>query len=98
MEHFEQEIELGSELLEMASAITECPDKLKEYNNILDMPGIDPALFMLYKAGETDECHPKALLQSAFMLGYYVCESLRQVNTMWEVGPTEEPQQGDGKD
>ena len=98
MEDFEKEIDLGSELLEMASAITESPDKLQEYTDILEMPGIDSALFMLYKAGETDACHPKALLQSAFMLGYYVCESMRQVNAMWEAGPTEEPQQGNRKD
>ena len=91
MDEFEQEINLGSELLELASAMTDCSEKLAEYNSILEMPGVDPALFMLYKARETDSCHPKALLQSAFMLGYYVCESMRQVNTMWNAGPSEEP-------
>ena len=91
MDEFEQEINLGSELLELASAMTDCPEKLAEYNNVLEMPGIDPALFMLYKASETEPCHPKSLLQSAFMLGYFVCNSLRQADKLWDAGPSEEP-------
>ena len=90
-EDFEQAVNLGSELLELASAMTECPEKLEEYNNVLEMPGIDPALFMLYKAAENEPCHPKALLQSAFMLGYYVCDSVRQADKLWDAGPSEEP-------
>ena len=43
MDEFEQEINLGSELLELASAMTECPDPLAEYNYILELPGLDPA-------------------------------------------------------
>jgi len=91
MDEFEQNITLGSELLELASAMTDCPEKLAEYNHVLEMPGIDPALFMLYKSTETEPCHPKVLLQSAFMLGYYVCNSLRQVDKLWDAGPSEEP-------
>jgi len=90
-EDFEQAVNLGSELLELASALTESPEKLAEYNNVLEMPGIDPALFMLYKAAENEPCHPKSLLQSAFMLGYYVCDSLHQADKLWDAGPSEEP-------
>jgi len=91
MDEFDQDINLGSELLELASVMTECPEKLAEYTNVLEMPGIDPALFMLYKAAENEPCHPKSLLQSAFMLGYYVCDSLRQADKLWDSGPSEEP-------
>ena len=47
-EDFEQAVNLGSELLELASAMTESPEKLAEYNNVLEMPGIIPSTATSY--------------------------------------------------
>lgn len=90
-----QDIRLGISLLETATQLTADPTKLQAYNKILEMPGVDSALFLLYKASETYP-HPKALLQSVFILGYYVCESLSHVDSMWENGPDNEPVPGGG--
>jgi len=64
-----EEIRLGTELLELAISSTDNPEVLEIYNNILLMPGVDSALYMLYKAAEFAFSHPKPLLQSAFMFG-----------------------------
>ena len=46
MEDPNQEIRLGTELLEMAFALSSDPLKLQAYNEILKMPGVDSALYM----------------------------------------------------
>ena len=84
-----EEIRLGTELLELAINSTDNPEVLEIYNNILLMPGVDSALYMLYKAAEFAFSHPKPLLQSAFMLGYYVHESLGAADKLWEAGKDE---------
>jgi len=84
MENAEQEIRLGAELLEMAFKVSSDSERLKLYNNILDMPGVDSALYMLHRASQEENIHPKSLLQSAFMLGYYVYESLHEIDSLWE--------------
>ena len=94
MDYTREQIRLGSELLEMATNETDNLITLENYNKILEMPGIDAALFMLYKAAEFAFSHPKPLLQSAFLLGYYIHESLTKSEKMWEVGG-EEPEDSD---
>ena len=91
MENPSQEIRLGLELLDMALKVSSNPTKLREYNEVLDMPGVDSALFMLYRASQEDSSHPRHLLQSAFMLGYYIYESLQEVNKLWQEGPVNDP-------
>ena len=86
-----QEVRLGTELLDMAFRATANPEKLKMYNGILTMPGVDSALYMLYRAAHEDNSHPRHLLQSAFMLGYYIYESVHAVDKLWEEGPVDDP-------
>jgi len=85
-----QDMRLGAGILEMVARLTQDPAKLEAYNHVLDMPGVDAALFLLYKSAET-LIHPKPLLQSTFMLGYYLCESLKEVDELWNNGPDEDP-------
>jgi len=87
----EQELRLGIELLDMAIRVTDNPEKLKMYNEILVMPGVDSALYMLYSAAQEGTSHPKSLLQSAFMLGYYIYESLHEMDKLWKEGPVDDP-------
>ena len=91
MDTQDDQIRLGSELLALATSETDDPDTLAAYNKILEVPGVDSALFMLYKAAEFAFAHPKPLLQSAFMLGYYVHESLSKSDKLWDAGIEEEP-------
>ena len=91
MEDPNQEIRLGTELLEMAFALSSDPLKLQAYNEILKMPGVDSALYMLYSATTEGDSHPRQLVQAAFMLGYYVYESLNEINNLWERGPVDAP-------
>jgi len=86
-----QEIRLGTELLELAFRVTANPEKLRKYNEILSMPGVDSALYMLCRAAQEDNSHPRHLLQSAFMLGYYIYESLHEMDRLWEEGPVDDP-------
>ena len=88
----ENQIRLGADLLALATDFTTDAETVELYNNILEMPGIDAALWMLYKAAEGAMSHPKPLLQSAFMLGYYVHQSLDTADKLWESGLTEEPE------
>ena len=93
-----EDIRLGMELLELATTSTDSPEILEAYNNILEMPGVDSALYMLYKAAESAFSHPKPLLQSAFMLGYYVHTSLGAADKLWEDGLKDKPDDTDWTD
>ena len=89
------DLRLGTELLDLATTSTDDPTILEAYNKILAMPRVDSALFMLYKAAEFAFAHPKPLLQSAFMLGYYIHESLGTADKLWEAGLKDDPDDTD---
>jgi hypothetical protein len=74
----------------MAFRVTADTDKLKIYHGVLSMPGVDSALYMLYRGANESNAHPKNLLQSAFMLGYYIHESLQEMDRLWEEGPVDD--------
>ena len=90
-QEFNENIRLGTDLLEAATQLTNDPEQMERYDQILNMPGVDTALFMIFKSSEGTPTHPKSLLQSAFMLGYFVHERLGQVEKLWEDGPEDEP-------
>ena len=89
---FNENLRLGTDLLEAATRLTDDPEQMQRYDDILNMPGVDTALFMIFKSAElTPSIHPKSILQSAFMLGYFVHERLGQVDKLWEQAPDDEP-------
>ena len=89
---FDENIRLGTDLLDAASVLTDDPVVMAQYDKILKMPGVDAALFMIFKSSEHVSIHPKSLLQSAFMLGYFVRESLDKVDQLWASGPEKDPE------
>ena len=90
-QEFHENVRLGTDLLEAATQLTNDPEQMERYDKVLNMPGVDTALFMIFKSSEVSPSHPKSLLQSAFMLGYFVHDRLGQVEKLWEGGPEDEP-------
>tara|TARA_R110002020_G_C15981819_1_gene748522 strand:- start:201 stop:500 length:300 start_codon:yes stop_codon:yes gene_type:complete len=90
-QEFFENVRLGTDLLDAATQLTNDPEQMERYDKILNMPGVDTALFMIFKSSEGTPTHPKSLLQSAFMLGYFVHDRLGQVEKLWEDGPEDEP-------
>ena len=91
-QEFYENVRLGTDLLDAATKLTDDPEQMERYDKILNMPGVDTALFMIFKSAEVSpSLHPKSLLQSAFMLGYFVHDRLGQVEKLWEDGPDDEP-------
>ena len=91
-QEFYENVRLGTDLLDAATKLTDDPEQMERYDKILNMPGVDTALFMIFKSAEVSpSLHPKSLLQSAFMLGYFVHDRLAQVEKLWEDGPDDEP-------
>ena len=90
-QEFYENVRLGTDLLDAATKLTNDPEQMQRYDDILKMPGVDTALFMIFKSSEGTPTHPKSLLQSAFMLGYFVHDRLGQVEKLWEGGPEDEP-------
>ena len=91
MRDMNEECRLGKDLLATVLEVTEDPEQLEHYNSVLAMPGIDGALYILYENKSEFKGHPRPLLQSAFMLGYYLNESLHKTSKLWEAGPPEDP-------
>ena len=91
MKEMNDDIRLGKDLLDTMFEITNDPDKMERYNAILSMPGVDGALYMLYENKSGFKGHPRPLLQSAFMLGYYLNESINNADHLWDSGPEEKP-------
>ena len=91
-EDFGENIRLGTDLLDAASVLTDDPAQLERYEKILKMPGVDAALFMIFKSSEQGVVHPKSLLQSAFMLGFFVHDSLDKADQLWASGPEKDPE------
>ena len=90
-QEFYDNLRLGTDLLDAATKLTNDPEQMERYDKVVNMPGVDTALFMIFKSSEVTPAHPKALLQSAFMLGYFVHERLTQVDKLWEDGLDNEP-------
>ena len=86
------ELYLGASLLKTALGDTEHAIIEEHYQQLLKAPGIDGALYLLYQACSQDpRSDAKTLAQAAYMLGYYVAQSVGRVDTIWENGPDEEP-------
>lgn len=86
------ELYLGASLLK--TALGTRGDSLIEerYNELLKAPGIDGALYLLFHAVNDDpRSDAKTLAQAAYMLGYYVANSVKEIDILWENGPREEP-------
>ena len=88
------ELYLGASLLK--TALGDTRDSLIEerYQDLLKAPGIDGALYLLYQAVTQDpRSDAKTLAQAAYMLGYYVANSVKEIDNLWENGPDNEPEQ-----
>ena len=86
------ELYLGASLLK--TALGDREDSMIElrYQDLLKAPGIDGALYLLFKAVNQDpRSDAKTLAQAAYMLGYYVASSVKEIDTLWENGPDNEP-------
>ena len=84
---------LGAELLE--GAMTE--HSYKESHSLLNAPGVDPALYMLFCSlpqgqlciknkdpiGTWSVTEVRSLMQCAFMLGAYVRKSIEEAEKLW---------------
>ena len=92
-----EELRLGGDILENALHGCYSEEALLKYQRILSMPGIDGALYLLYKAIQHDVTgNAKVLSQAAFVLGYFVCTSMQAVDALWANGPEEEPELNEG--
>ena len=86
------ELYLGASLLKTALGDSENSMVEERYKELLNAPGIDGALYLLYHAVSNDRrSDAKTLAQAAYMLGYYVAQSIKTVDSLWENGPLEEP-------
>ena len=86
------ELYLGASLLK--TALGDKDDTIIEsrYQELLKAPGIDGALYLLYHAVTEDpRSDAKTLAQAAYMLGYYVANSVKEIDILWETGPNDEP-------
>lgn len=87
-----EELYLGASLLKTALGDENNLAVGERYMELLNSPGIDGALYLLYKAcNEDPRSDAKTLAQAAYTLGYYVANSVKQVDALWDSGPDEEP-------
>ena len=88
------ELHLGASLLKMALGDRQDSMIEERYQDLLRAPGIDGALYLLYQACSQDSrSGAKTLAQAAYMLGYYVAQSVKEIDNLWENGPDNEPEQ-----
>lgn len=86
------ELHLGASLLKTALGDREDSMIEERYQDLLRAPGIDGALYLLYQACSQDpRSDAKTLAQAAYMLGYYVAQSVKEIDNLWQNGPDEEP-------
>ena len=88
MKDMDEDIRLGKDLLDGLLKINTV-EETERYNTILGMPGVDGALYMLYENKSGFKGHPRPMLQAAFMLGYYMNESLHNAEQLWDSGRVE---------
>jgi len=92
MNQSDTELYLGASLLKKALGDREDTGLEARYKELLKAPGIDGALYMLFQACNNDpRSDAKTLAQAAYMLGYYVAQSVKEIDTLWDIGPKEEP-------
>ena len=85
---------LGASLLKTALGDREDSMIEERYQDLLKAPGIDGALYLLFQAVSQDSrSDAKTLAQAAYMLGYYVASSVKEIDNLWENGPSDEPNQ-----
>ena len=95
MKESNTELYLGASLLKTALGNREDSMIEERYQDLLKAPGIDGALYLLYHAVNQDpRSDGKTLAQAAYMLGYYVANSLKEIDNLWENGPNDEPKLG----
>jgi len=88
------ELYLGASLLKTALGDREDSMIEERYQDLLKAPGIDGALYLLFQAVSQDSrSDAKTLAQAAYMLGYYVANSVKEIDNLWENGPSDEPNQ-----
>ena len=88
------ELYLGASLLKTALGDREDSMIEERYQDLLKAPGIDGALYLLFQAVSQDSrSDAKTLAQAAYMLGYYVASSVKEIDNLWENGPSDEPKQ-----
>ena len=88
------ELYLGASLLKTALGDREDSMIEERYQDLLKAPGIDGALYLLFQAVSQDaRSDAKTLAQAAYMLGYYVASSVKEIDNLWENGPSDEPNQ-----
>ena len=88
------ELYLGASLLKTALGDREDSMIEERYQDLLKAPGIDGALYLLFQAVSQDSrSDAKTLAQAAYMLGYYVASSVKEIDNLWENGPSDEPNQ-----
>ena len=86
------ELYLGASLLKTALGDREDSMIEERYQDLLKAPGIDGALYLLFQAVSQDSrSDAKTLAQAAYMLGYYVASSVKEIDNLWENGPNDEP-------
>ena len=86
------ELYLGASLLKTALGEQDNSMIEERHRDLLKSPGIDGALYLLYKACTLDpNSDSRTLAQAAYMLGYYVANSVKEIDNLWNVGPDEEP-------
>ena len=92
MKESNTELYLGASLLKTALGNREDSMIEERYQDLLKAPGIDGALYLLFQAVNQDpRSDAKTLAQAAYMLGYYVASSVKEIDTLWENGPHDEP-------
>ena len=86
------ELYLGASLLKTALGDREDSMIEERYQDLLKAPGIDGALYLLFQPVSQDpRSDAKTLAQAAYMLGYYVASSVKEIDNLWENGPNDEP-------
>ena len=92
MNQSDTELYLGASLLKTALGDKENTRIESRYRELLTAPGIDGALYLLFKACSKDpQSDAKSLAQAAYMLGYYVANSVKEIDNIWDCGPADEP-------
>ena len=92
MKESNTELYMGASLLKTALGNREDSMIEERYQDLLKAPGIDGALYLLFQAVNQDPLSDaKTLAQAAYMLGYYVASSVKEIDTLWENGPHDEP-------
>ena len=92
MKKSDTELYLGASLLKTALGDRDESMIETRYRELLKAPGIDGALYLLFQACNQDpRSDAKTLAQAAYMLGYYVAQSVKEIDSIWENGPADEP-------